>query len=356
MLPQRPPGPPAPTAGRTAGPALLTPTPSFESVKARVLSKLEDRLNPAASKRRMPSSLLRQSLRTHAEHIAEQEGGRLAKAERERLVDEVLAELLGYGPLDELFRDPAVREVMVAGPHAVLARRDTAGWLPTNVKFRDEAHLRSALDRLATHADPVGGVTASVSLFDLKLPNGFRAVAVIPPEALGRSAAVAFVREAAPAATPAETAEPPAGRPLSAPATGAAPAGTRPASPSGSVPALPKHPTPTAVTPSSRPAGRPVPPPLPPPLPAAAPAAPDPLELTQVAARDPLTRYRKPVMERLITKMAKHGVYDVQQVAITELRKIVAASITEYCDKEKIYLSDADQGRLMLEILTAMHR
>ena len=80
----------------------------------------------------------------------------------------------GYGPLAELFRDPSVREVMVAGPTTVLARRDTAGWVPTTARFANDEHLGESLDRLATHADPVGPVTASVHLFDLKLPNGFR--------------------------------------------------------------------------------------------------------------------------------------------------------------------------------------
>jgi len=327
MLPQRPFGSSAPTAGRTSG-SLPTPRDqSFEAVKARVIAKLEDRLNPAASKR-MPSSILRQSLRTHAEQIAEQEGSRLAKPDRDRLVDEVLAEILGYGPLDELFRDPNVREVMVAGPQVVLVRRDTAGWLPTNVRFRDETHLRAALDRLATHADPVGGVTASVNLFDLKLPNGFRAVAVIPPEALGKPAAIAFVRiEANPPSLAAEPLTSPSGRQLNS-------ATTR--SPSGVVPAA-------AARPGSGTNKQP-------------PARPDPLERTPSVERDTLTPYRKRITERLIAKLASHGVYDVQRVDISELRKVIAAYIVEYCEAERIYLSDADQGRLTLEILTTVQR
>src|SRR5262245_60767102 len=170
MPPPRLPGPGTGPAAPRAGP--MPPGASFEAVKTRVLAKLEDRLDPTISKR-MPASLLRQSLRTFAEQLADQEGRGLSRPDRDRLVEEVLAELLGYGPLEELFRDPAVREVLVAGPHAVIARREMGNWLPTSVKFRDEDHLLTALDRMATHADPVGGVTTSVNLFDLKLPNGF---------------------------------------------------------------------------------------------------------------------------------------------------------------------------------------
>src|SRR5262245_25106492 len=101
-----------PLLTRKAGPA-SAPATGYEAIKLRVLSRLEDRMDPAAS-RRMPASLLRQSLRTFAEQIAEQEARSLARPDRERLIEEVLAELLGYGPLEELFNDPTVREVMVA--------------------------------------------------------------------------------------------------------------------------------------------------------------------------------------------------------------------------------------------------
>jgi pilus assembly protein CpaF len=358
MFPQRPAGP-IPT--RPSGTVQLVQAQTFEAVKTRVIAKLEERMNPAASKR-MPSSILRQGLRSYAEQIAEQEGSRLPKPDRERLVDEVLAELLGYGPLDELFRDVNVREVMVTGPSVVLVRRDTAGWVPTNVRFRDDAHLRSALDRLATHADPVGAVTASVNLFDLKLPNGFRAVAVIPPDAVGQSPRVAFVRmEANPPALAAEPVTSPSGRqlhsattrlPLSGsvspppvrPLSSPAPPAARPLT--GSVSATPDRPGSGPVAPPpARPTGV---------SRATPPARPSPLEFTP--SRDKFTVYRKLIAERLFTKLAQHGIYDLSRVDNAELRKIVAAFITEYCDQERLYLSDDDQARMLLEILAAMRR
>jgi pilus assembly protein CpaF len=127
--------------------------------------------------------------------VADLEARGFSKPERDRLVDEVLRELFGYGPLEELFAEAAVREVMVVGPTAVIVRRDLGQWLPTSVTFRDEAHLRATLDRIATHAEPVGPVMASMTLFDVRLPNGFRAVALIPPDALEQAAMVSFIRE-----------------------------------------------------------------------------------------------------------------------------------------------------------------
>jgi hypothetical protein len=306
-----------PTAARKSGPVPFPgATPSFEAIKTRVLAKLEDRLDPGTSKR-MPASLLRQSLRTFAEQITEQEARALPKPHRDRLVEEVLAELLGYGPLEELFREADVREILVAGPHAVIVRRDGGSWTPTSVRFRDEDHLRTAIDRLATHADPVGGVTTSVNLYDLKLPNGFRAVAVIPPPALGVSASVAFVRvEANPAALP------------------------LPQSPT--VPLMPGLPSGSA---SAATAQQPL-------------ADPAPVSGTRPTSgeSDPLARHRNRLIERLITRLTNLGVYDLRRLEITELRRIVAAYVAEYVVKERILLSDADQARLQLEILAAMHR
>ena len=93
---------PVPTAARKSGPIPYPGTQSFELAKTRVLAKLEDRFDPTASKR-MPPALLRQSIRQHAEQIAEQEARGLSKPERERLIDEALAELL-WDPLESTCR------------------------------------------------------------------------------------------------------------------------------------------------------------------------------------------------------------------------------------------------------------
>jgi hypothetical protein len=330
MLPQRPAGTAttptgaASSAGRARDPAAYPQGQTFEAVKRRVLGRLEDRLDLSASKR-MPPSLLRQGLRQQAEQTVELEGRGLSRPERDRIVEEVLGEMLGYGPLEELFGDAAVREIMVTGPGVVIVRREQGHWLPTSVKFRDEAHVRATLDKMAAHADPVGPVTASVALFDLRLPNGFRALAVIPPEALDQPATAAFIREVS-SLSPAKEAT--AGIHPALLASGSASTGTM-------------RSTPAAVTGSSRPGS--------------GSSATSP-RTTPAEPGDPIVRYRQRILERLFKKMASLRIYDVQRVETAELRKIVAAYIGEFCEGESIYLDDADQGRLLLEIMTAMKR
>jgi hypothetical protein len=309
-------------------------------------------MSPAASKR-IPSNVLRQGLRAYAEHVVELEARQLSAADREQLVEEGLAELLGYGPLTELFHDPTVREVLVVGATTVLARRDIAGWVSSTARFKNEEHLREALDRLATHADAIGAVTASVNQFDLKLPNGFRAVAVIPPEVVGRSPYVSFVRmEVSPPAIAAEAPTTASGRVLHAatvrsPISAPTPPAQRPLSDMSAAP--PARPTAPPAGAGATPIARPVkvsrltPP-----------ARPSPLEFTP--SRDKLTVYRKLITERLFTKLAQHGIYDAARVETAKLRGITSSFIAEYSEQERLSLSEDDQARLLQEILKTLGR
>jgi pilus assembly protein CpaF len=291
--------------GRGAG---ATPAPSYPVVRARVLFKLQDRLDPARS-RRMPASLFAETARQQVEQVVEAEAARLTRAEREQLVQDVLEEAFGFGPLEELFADPGVKEITVLGPHAVIARRDH-GWLPTNVKFRDEDHLHEVLDRLRGHGVPVGGGLPA-SVLDVRLANGFRAIGVVPPPVVGQPPTLAFVRSPEPVPE------------------------VHPGFPGGGSREAPAAASPDPV-------------PSPPPRSGAA-RSPAPGEY-------PLERYRLRIIERLVAKLARLGVYDLSGIETGELRKVVAAYVEEYCRQEKVYLSPTDQGRLTLEILTAMNR
>ena len=315
-LPQRNSGSfPMPAARASANTGFTIP--AYEVLKVRVLMKLQDKL-PASAAKRMPESLLRQTAKQHIEQIVDADFPRMSQGERDRLSEDVLSEAFGFGPLEELFRDATVKEILVLGPQAIVARRDS-GWVPTNVKFLDPDHLQETLDKVVMHGDVVSPGLPATAL-DIKMRNGFRVVAVIPPPILDQSPTVHFTRvEEAPKPAPAKPMIPTV-----------APAAHVPQPPSGMF----KSGSVRMATPAPRTS----------PLDSTAPG-----ETT-------LTRHRVRITERLIKKMASLGVYDLQRVEITELRKVVTAYIREYCDAEQVLLSDAEQGRLMLEILAAMHR
>lgn len=100
---------------------------------------------------------------------------------RDALVDAVLRDLTGFGPLEEVMADPRVEEVMVVGHEEVYVER-AGSILPAGVRFRDEDHLRNTIERILA---PLGRrVDESSPMADARLPDGSRVNVVIPPLAV----------------------------------------------------------------------------------------------------------------------------------------------------------------------------
>ncbi|MFO0796190.1 MAG: hypothetical protein U0804_01870 [Gemmataceae bacterium] len=289
----------------------------YEVVKTRLLIKLEERL-AALKARRMPPSLFAEAARQQVDVLIESEATRLNPADRARLAREVAEDAFGFGPLEELFADPTVAEITVLGFQAVLARRGTV-WLPSNVRFRDEEHLDEVLAKVRGQGEALApGLPESV--LDVRLGNGFRAVAVIPPAASGASPLAAFVRTEVRAvdAPPA----PAVGGSGVFSASSSAGGGTQPRAVAGS-----------GVYAAARPA-----------------------DGTPRPAGSVTDRHRQRITERFIAKLAALGVFDLSGIEKGELRKVIEAYVEEYCKAERIYLSDTEKGRVTLEILTGMGR
>jgi len=105
----------------------------------------------------------------------------LNTAERATIIDELVDELMGFGPLEPLLADDTVSDILVNTPHRVYVER--AGMLEeTNVRFKDDAHLMRIIDRIVVK---VGRrVDEGTPLVDARLPDGSRVNAVIAPIAL----------------------------------------------------------------------------------------------------------------------------------------------------------------------------
>src|SRR5712672_2153308 len=101
--------------------------------------------------------------------------------ERERLVQEVLDEVFGLGPLEPLLADPTVSDILVNTYKRVYVER--RGMLePTSVQFRDDAHLMSIIDRIVS---AIGRrIDESSPMVDARLADGSRVNAIIPPLAV----------------------------------------------------------------------------------------------------------------------------------------------------------------------------
>jgi pilus assembly protein CpaF len=167
----------------STGPANLTQKEKeaeFENLKRRIHTKLVDKLD-LTRVGELEGDVLRREIRLVVEHLCDTEDTFLNRNERDRLIEEVLDETFGLGPLELLLKEPTLSEIMINGPKNVFVERK--GRLEkTNVVFRDDKHLMQIIDRIVSR---VGRrVDEICPMVDARLPDGSRVNAIIPPLAL----------------------------------------------------------------------------------------------------------------------------------------------------------------------------
>lgn len=113
--------------------------------------------------------------------VYEQANLKLPQDVQRMIFENVLNELLGYGPLQPLLSDPDVTEVMVNGPKNVYIEKK-GQLIKTSVAFDDDNHVLHVIDRIIL---PLGRrVDADSPTVDARLPDGSRVNAVVPPVAI----------------------------------------------------------------------------------------------------------------------------------------------------------------------------
>ena len=133
---------------------------------------------------KLDPDLLKTELSNLVEHLLEQESAPLNSREREQLISEIQNEVMGLGPIEPLVQDPTINDILVNRCDQIYVER--AGKLElTNVRFRDEAHLRKVIEKIVTG---VGRrIDESSPMCDCRLLDGSRVNAIIPPLALDGS-------------------------------------------------------------------------------------------------------------------------------------------------------------------------
>jgi len=152
---------------------------AFKDLKERIQDKLIAELDPAMDVSRTDE--VRQTIQDLFDQILTQENIILARTERERLFEGIVAEILGFGPLETLLADEHVSEIMVNGPEKVFVERK-GKITKTNIIFENNEHVMKVIDRIVS---PLGRrVDESSPYVDARLPDGSRVNAIIPPLAL----------------------------------------------------------------------------------------------------------------------------------------------------------------------------
>jgi pilus assembly protein CpaF len=159
-------------------------TETLENLKRDIHNKLVDKLD-LTKVGELQGEVLRREIRLVVEHLCDTEETLLNRAEREQLIEEVLDETFGLGPLEMLLKDQTISDILINGPKSIYVER--RGKLEkTDVEFRDNQHLLQIIDRIVSK---VGRRVDEVSpMVDARLPDGSRVNAIIPPLALDGAA------------------------------------------------------------------------------------------------------------------------------------------------------------------------
>jgi pilus assembly protein CpaF len=124
---------------------------------------------------------LEPEVRAVATEFCRSQASELNGTDRKRMVDELMDEVFGMGPLERLMDDPTISDILVNGPEEVFVERN--GQLePTDIIFSDNDHVMRVIQRVVSRIGRrIDEVTPMV---DARLPDGSRINAVVPPLAL----------------------------------------------------------------------------------------------------------------------------------------------------------------------------
>lgn len=189
---------PAPAAGGPAKPTAAPPAPAakpaptkadkaadertrrFQELKTSIHRKLVEQLDMTKLSRDANTEV-REQVKQVVAALLEEENTLLNFNERSRMVDEILDETFGLGPMETLLKDPAISDILINGPKQVYIERHGRLEL-TDVTFKDNEHLLHVIDKIVA---PLGRRCDEVSpMVDARLKDGSRVNAIIPPLAI----------------------------------------------------------------------------------------------------------------------------------------------------------------------------
>ena len=155
-------------------------TPEYQELKFTLHRKLLDRINLEALSS-MAGERVRTEIRSAVARLVDEEKTPLSLVEKDRVIEEILDEVFGLGPLEPLLQDPTISDILVTGPRLVYVERNGKLYR-TSVEFKDDAHLLRIIEKIVSR---VGRrVDESSPLVDARLPDGSRVNAAIPPVAV----------------------------------------------------------------------------------------------------------------------------------------------------------------------------
>jgi len=166
-------------ARRVTAPNTTPQAGTYFDLKTRVQNKLLSELDPSMDISKTDD--VRRTIMELFEQILNEENIVLSRPERQRLFEQISAEILGFGPLQPLLEDESITEIMVNGPKNVYVERK-GKLVRVPITFEGNDHVMRVIDRIVA---PLGRrIDESSPYVDARLPDGSRVNAVIPPISL----------------------------------------------------------------------------------------------------------------------------------------------------------------------------
>jgi pilus assembly protein CpaF len=155
------------------------PRDTYSDLKNRIQQKLIAELDPSMNVSESPE--VRLTIQEMFETMLLQEQIVLTRSEKKKLFDQIVAEILGYGPLEQFLGVEGITEIMVNGPNHIYIER--GGRIQrVNATFEDDDHLMRIIERIVA---PLGRrIDEGAPMVDARLPDGSRVNAIIPPISL----------------------------------------------------------------------------------------------------------------------------------------------------------------------------
>jgi pilus assembly protein CpaF len=164
---------------RINAPSTAPQAGTYFDLKTRVQNKLLSELDPSTDISRTEE--VRRTIMELFEQILNEENIILSRPERQRLFEQISAEILGFGPLQPLLEDDTISEIMVNGPKNIYVERK-GKLVRVPITFESNDHVMRVIDRIVA---PLGRrIDESSPYVDARLPDGSRVNAVIPPISL----------------------------------------------------------------------------------------------------------------------------------------------------------------------------
>ena len=180
--PQQPGSPQQPPKSPAEGPLSQSTAPARDAqrdVRSRLQSRIINNLDPRLDL--SDAKAVKSSIEEMFNKFIDEEGIVVTRVERQRMLEQIMDEILGFGPIQPLLNDDTITEIMVNGPFRTYVERKGKLQL-SDVTFVSDEHVSRVIERIIA---PIGRrVDEAKPYEDARLPDGSRVNIIIPPLAL----------------------------------------------------------------------------------------------------------------------------------------------------------------------------